>query len=1511
MRRYASSATLVVLALAALGLPAVPAAAASGGATPAKGAAPPATRPWRLPAPPKPDRSLAVLGGTPGAQAVRGSAAAAALARATGKRVQVSALTTETATVTVAPDGVQTLRDYVLPVRVRRSRGWVPVDTTLRQTTAGPLSPAAIPGDTVTMSGGGAGPMATIAAAGASLKLWWPGRLPSPAVTGSSATYRNVLPGVDLVLTATSASAGGFSEVLVVRTAAAAHDSGLARLALKVTDSGARLRAAAGGGLTAALSGGSGAFVASQPAMWDSSAALPGATASVRAAAASASKVGAGLAAMGSGPRSSAAGPAGGARLAMITASVSPDGKTLRVTPDEKLLTSVSTRFPVFIDPSFTFVTKTGGESAYDPVQSGSGCRSSHYKSSSYPDSPVGYDNFQGGSCQFGDTDYALYVVGIPAEIFPSNANLISASFQTQEVYTSSCSASPSVTASWIGGINSSTGWPGPGTTARNVDATDTVGPDPGSCNTIQNTGKRVAAGFNVKPDLDAISSASAITLRLWEKNNTNDVDHKQFANNPDLQVVYNDTPNVPTGLEEAATNGGTGSVNCATNPAAAPHIGKTDSTNGTFLLASYGDPDGDTVKSNIEYWDNASPTKTFSLSAGSSLSGRAAVAIPASFTAGMANGTIVGWKADAQDGSGSSGGKTYGPYTSAWSSPCYFAVYPSDPDSPTVTAGFDQASNQNVDTKLTFTITQSAGDTASEFVWGLDALPPTTGTIPAGQICNGSSSTCPINSGSATLTITVPSPGPHDLWVYEQDAGGNDSGMTNDAPSGSTSTFTGAADPAVSYTAGTSLGANFAAALGAGQSFDNAMISNSSGVSCGAGTGDGSGTNLDAADLTAAGWKSGQGVTIDGASFSLPGFGGCAAPDNVLAANQTIGAGGAQASALVFLATSTSGFAQVPGLATGSPDSGALINDTTAPAVQGGIGVTGSGCTGVVAFNTNQAGCVPASGTINYAAGCPQGAQTSYDLTVPDWWTGLSDLAAVTMPDVARASGPSAHKVAVYAFAVPLDGACQVSSVTLPDVANTVDASVTSGSGGVSALLPGLHILGVALRNATTATPEASGAAVPAPSGQGWTGAYESPVEGAFGPPAGVTWGNQTIRMAMSPNISAPAGAQLRIRLSNPGFLAADGTGPLVIGAATVAQEFFGQAPAQTPLPLTFGGGSSVTVPEGGDIYSDPLTLPFSVTAGQNLMVSVWVKNTALPDLPENSAASGGVGWFSPSSTPNETQDTTGSPFNGAGSSWIGATPILTGLDVTTPAATVNGIASPGEPTVVVAGDNVIDGLTAKPVSDSLSAPSQRLPGQLATRGLAAGFGVVDAGVQANRVLTDGTAAGGVSLLARIDRDVLAEPDVGTVVLDQGLEDLLLGAGATPSAGSVENGLSALENQLNAFGVNVIVATLTPCAGYANKIAADSCTTGTGGTVDTARMSVNSVIASTGAPDCAADFDAAVTSGASPEALASADDTGDHVNLSFAGYAALAPAVSAGGFCPLLPNNTPLPAVP
>ena len=86
---------------------------------------------------------------------------------------------------------------------------------------------------------------------------------------------------------------------------------------------------------------------------------------------------------------------------------------------------------------------------------------------------------------------------------------------------------------------------------------------------------------------------------------------------------------------------------------------------------------------------------------------------------------------------------------------------------------------------------------------------------------------------------------------------------------------------------------------------------------------------------------------------------------------------------------------------------------------------------------------------------------------------------------------------------------------------------------------------------------------------------------------------------------------------------------------------------------------------------------------------------------------------------------------------------------------------------------------------------------------------------------------------------------------------------------------------------------------------------------VDAVRQEVNSaIISDTPFPYCYANFDGAVSNGASPEALAPADNAGDDANLTLtgtgSGYAALARAVfSSPDACSLLPPANPFPAAP
>lgn len=168
-----------------------------------------------------PSRSvLGVSGAGPVTESVAASQAAQNKAD-----VVVDSLTTPTEQTVAHPDGSFTRTVNVEPVRMQTATGWQDISTDLVQATVNGqpvLKPKMTPVD-VTLARGGSTQMASIDdKRGHVVKQSWPfDPLPEPVVSGNTATYASVLPGVDLIQVSHKT---GVSQVLKIATAQAAKD---------------------------------------------------------------------------------------------------------------------------------------------------------------------------------------------------------------------------------------------------------------------------------------------------------------------------------------------------------------------------------------------------------------------------------------------------------------------------------------------------------------------------------------------------------------------------------------------------------------------------------------------------------------------------------------------------------------------------------------------------------------------------------------------------------------------------------------------------------------------------------------------------------------------------------------------------------------------------------------------------------------------------------------------------------------------------------------------------------------------------------------------------------------------------------------------------------------------------------------------------------------------------------------------------------------------------------------
>lgn len=438
-------------------------------------------------------------------------------ARQTGKPVEVLDKTTETRQILANPNGTFTLKTNVRPVRVKKNDAWTPVDTTLRSNPDGSLSAVASALD-VTFSGGGTAPLIVLRHEDKSLAMSWPTPLPTPTVSGSTAIYPAILPGVDLHMTAQSDT---YSQVLVVHDAPAATNPALKQIHLTAVGKGLNLTVLADGSLSASNHDGSEIFHGAPPTMWDSR--LDDRT----------------------GPRPTAA-DLGSGRVTPLTLSgtqhtaartpLATSTTELTLTPDAAALTVRDTVYPLYIDPSmgvrrmhYSRVTDNGWPSHYDDwgaiAQVG------------YCGGWEGCDGYWRARSYFQmDTTPLQPRNGLTASIWRAD-------FYALQVWSAdhNCAGGQPTTVYESGGIGPGTGWPGPAHTALDTRHSNAGGPCPAN-NLIFNVSsgiKRAAAG-----------GWSSIVLGLVAANENERLQWKKFDNNPLLEVDFSFPPNNATGLK-------------------------------------------------------------------------------------------------------------------------------------------------------------------------------------------------------------------------------------------------------------------------------------------------------------------------------------------------------------------------------------------------------------------------------------------------------------------------------------------------------------------------------------------------------------------------------------------------------------------------------------------------------------------------------------------------------------------------------------------------------------------------------------------------------------------------------------------------------------------------------------------------------------------------------------------------------------------------------------------------
>jgi lysophospholipase L1-like esterase len=356
----------------------------------------------------------------------------------------------------------------------------------------------------------------------------------------------------------------------------------------------------------------------------------------------------------------------------------------------------------------------------------------------------------------------------------------------------------------------------------------------------------------------------------------------------------------------------------------------------------------------------------------------------------------------------------------------------------------------------------------------------------------------------------------------------------------------------------------------------------------------------------------------------------------------------------------------------------------------------------------------------------------------------------------------------------------------------------------------------------------------------------------------------NQTLRQIVHISIG---GQRVRLRLSTFGANA------LVVDAAHIALSAgASRIVAGSDRALTFGGETSIVIPPGAPVVSDPIELTVSDLA--TLAVSLFVSGATGPATWHFDSRQ--ISYISP---PGDFTGTTVMPLDPQSpttQSWFW----LAGVDVLAPRESG---------AIAALGDSITDG------DQSSVDRNHRWTNELAQRIVHQDehtVGMLNEGLDGNRLLHDVLGPNG---LARFERDVLSQPGLAYVIVQLGNNDIFtIDPSETVTVDQIIQGHKQLIERAHAKGLKIFGCTLTPVQGFLLPGTPFAVWTPAN---EVKRQALNAWIRTSGEYDAVIDFDRVLRDPSQPARIRPALDSGDHGHPTDAGYKAMADSIDLSLF--------------